>query len=223
VSNEHELLLDEWAASHPPDACFIRDGIIHQERWDKASVRILFLLRECYDYLKKGNSGFDLRTEIRQWDKAHGPTMQNAALWAYGIHNVRDNLIPSRASISIAQTFDSLLACAVVNIKKSRGVKASTLTDIDAFAVKDSQYICRQIELIAPHLVVCGGTWRSICRCPWVAGKYEPVYDHTVKLAGRYYLSHWHPSNRFPKALNYYTVVSLVQNSGCLTGITSAR
>jgi hypothetical protein len=217
--SEHERLLDEWAAIHPVNACFIRDGIINQERWDKATIKVLFLLRECYDYKMTGAAGFDLRAEIRQWKKAHGPTMRTAALWAYGIHNARGTSVPSLSSISPAVAFDSLLASAIVNIKKSRGVKKSNLADIDTHATNDGQFICRQIDLIAPHLVVCGGTWRSICQCKWVADAHESIYDHMYKISGRYYLSHWHPSNRFPKALNYYTVVSLVQNSGCLTNI----
>jgi hypothetical protein len=212
---EHERLLDEWRTTHPVAACFIRDGIISEERWDKAAVKVLFLLRECYDYPKAGHAGFDLRAQIRDWGIARGPTMRNTALWAAGLQNATAKSIPPLSDVQASAAYEALLATAIINVKKSGGTRASVPSEIDDYAVQDSQFIRRQIDLIAPDITVCGGTWRSIRRCEWVVNS-KTVYDRVFKVGERYYLDYWHPSNRFPKALNYYTLVSLAHNSGCL-------
>jgi hypothetical protein len=217
MSDEHESLLHEWANTHPADGCFIRDGIISHQRWQKAPRKVLFLLRQGWDYARGGTAGFDMREEVRQWGGAKGPTMHTVARWAYAIHHTTQNSIPRLSCISRAAAYDSLLASAVVNIKKSRGVKVSTLSDIDAYAVKDSDFIRRQIEIIAPHIVICGGTWRSVRPCQWIDNSLREVFDHVFTVDGRYYLSHSHPSYPIPLPLKYYTLCCLIQNSGCLT------
>jgi hypothetical protein len=110
----------------------------------------------------------------------------------------------------------SLLASAVVNVKKSKGKKSSNLVEIENYAKKDKEWIRQQVAMIRPDIVICGGTFRAF-EILW-GSEAKPVYDLRVYRVGdRFFVDFWHhPASQFPKRLKYYGLAALLQNGGCL-------
>lgn len=120
-------------------------------------------------------------------------------------------------SITSAAAYDSLLASAIVNVKKVRGVKVSIHDDLNEYAIRDSDFIRRQLDIIDPTVVVCGGTLASLWLCPWFKDAKKEIYDGVfVKIGNRFYFHHAHPSSFYPKEMKYYFLLSIVQQSGVL-------
>jgi uracil-DNA glycosylase len=55
----------------------------------------------------------------------------------------------------------SLLACALINLKKTTGGARAT-DAVEHATARDTIFLREQIELINPQVVVCGGTYKSI-------------------------------------------------------------
>lgn len=105
---------------------------------------------------------------------------------------------------------EALLSAATVNIKKSAGRPESTAEDLRSYADRDGDLIKRQVELIAPDIVICGGTWDYVKRL-WPAAR--PAYDHQVwRINSIDFIDFWHPANRWPDSLLYYALGWLIQN-----------
>src|SRR5580700_7193968 len=157
--DEHRRLMDEWKArpNHERE-CFIEDGIIDRTRWLSAKRKVLFVLKEARD--DSGDKrGFDLCELIRDCWKGPGKsrTYCPVADWAYLAQNCQETTIPSRSEARRHRD-ESLLSSAVMNLKKSKGQKTSNLVDIVSNYVQpDADLIKRQIEIIAPEIIVCGG------------------------------------------------------------------
>ena len=181
-------LMSEWIAKHGAKTgvkSFAMDGIISPEKWFSMSPekeRILFILKEAYD---------DVNHRI--WDEAkwiaHEPCMENCesadcqncrasgytfnpvAEWIYGIYNAGsenyDNWlgVTSKNMDEYYTVRDELLSrVALINIKKSDGTRTSSDEDLFYYTVLDKELLTRQIELINPTLIICGGTY-GMLRC----------------------------------------------------------
>ncbi len=209
--DEHEALLDGWSskAGHA-GKCFIRDGIIDRERWDKAGPRVLLLLKEAYGTLEAtAAQSWDLRLVLRE----NAPAWQTwlpSAYWCHAIHQLWSGRLPpfpeGRDGVS-----ESLRSSAIVNIKKSGGRSRSDHAEIERIAREDGPLIRKQIDLIDPQIVVCGYTWGHV-RHLW--GSPPVFYDMLYRADNRVFVDFWHPSNRYPKQLSYYALAALLQNSG---------
>ncbi len=215
MNDEHEHLLYEWQES--PDhrgKCFIQDGIVDPTSWSKAGRKVLFVLREAYDS-RPNSTGFDLRRKIRdEWKELkQKPTWRNVANWAYAAHYTERDSIPELTDQSRPLRARALLASAVINVKKSGGKKISDAIELAEYVRTDGDRLRRQIELVNPDLVICGGTWGLIRRF-W-AGHDERVYGDkkpaVFRVGRRYFVHTWHPANRFPERLNYYAMASVIR------------
>lgn len=208
-------LMDRWRNQpHHQGRPFISDGIIDNKKWVSAKRKVLILLKEAYDN-SENPQGFDLCQLIREdWRGARYKIWWLIAKWCYGIQQF-EGRIPdlSAAEFTDERTSDALLHAAVVNIKKSGGKKSSSDDEIKDFAKKDGLFIYEQIEKINPEIMICGNTWSSVKHL-WP----EPsrVYDLVYYTGGRHIVDFWHPSNKWPNILNYYSVMSMLQHSGAL-------
>jgi len=214
---EHDRLMAEWEQQpHHRGNAFIRDGIIDSERWIAAKRKVLFVLREAYDK-KNRPEGFDLCGKIRdQWKGPRKKIWWTVAAWAYAAHQGSAQRIPLLSRKSEPDQASALLASAVANVKKSGGKSTSDPVEIGQCAKTDGQFLSRQVEIINPDIVICGGTWPDI-KYLWQQDA-EQVYDHVFRVKNRFFVRFWHPANRYPSRLNYYALACLLQNSGCLVG-----
>jgi hypothetical protein len=119
----HEDLLEKWSLEpHHQGQCFIKDGIIENDRWRSADPRVLFLLKEGRH---SGTGIWDLRKYIRESDPDQG-TLRNTAYWCYAIHHIKRGRLPglpiaSKRTAEYRKAVEALRSSAIVNIKKSSG------------------------------------------------------------------------------------------------------
>ena len=183
--------MSEWIARHGAKTgvkSFAKDGIVSPVEWyaqPEGGERILFILKEAYDDIEhriwdeakwiahepcmEGCINKDCKN-----CRASGYTFNPMAEWIYGVYNVQsgtdtayDNWlgVSSRNLTEYYQVRDSLLRrVALMNIKKSDGARASSDEDLFYYAALDKDLLRRQIELIAPTLIICGGTY-GMLRC----------------------------------------------------------
>ena len=188
--DQHEALLDEFRQRdwHRSPG-FVRDGILDPQRWGKRP-RVLFLLKEAHDR-SSVRRDWDLReflrevgTKYRMWSAA--------ASWA-SVAQGRDgaSMRPYLDLMSDSNELrESLLSSAVVNLKKSNGVSRSENDDLDLWVKRDGDLTRRQIELIAPQIVICGSTWERAARL-WSAAN---LGNNFYKVGDLLVMDFWHPS-----------------------------
>lgn len=130
------------------------------QRWHKASNRILFLMKE-----PNRNRGEDMREWIgRQGEEVvKEGFFSNIALWLYGLSRVDafGNYMAFReANDAKAYTnaFDTL-PLAIVNIKKASGGRTVANDTLAAYLKRanNAAYLRKEIEILQPNIVICGG------------------------------------------------------------------
>jgi len=216
--DSHERLLAEWQERpHHKGEVFISDGMIDPERWEDSSKRsILFLLKEAYGEPDLSES-WDLCSLIR--DEWKGPKYKlwwTAAYWAYALQEYNSNRTPPFPAYdsvwgeSGERPREALLCSSVVNIKKSRGKPSSDPEDIRNYVDLDGDLVVRQVGLLAPDIVVCGGTWDYV-KGLWPGA--VRVSERVLRVDEVPFVDFWHPANHYPNVLNYYGLCGIVQAS----------
>jgi len=146
-------LFDEWESAYKGN--FQRDGIVDEEKFRTAPWRILFVTKEANNILKDlRDQGRDASTVLASRG-THGYVYWRAlARWSYALLNgfaefnqVEKNYAGSKALLSVA----------LMNIKKCPGGAKALMQRIEEFAIQNVGYIIREINLINPHIVICGG------------------------------------------------------------------
>jgi hypothetical protein len=208
MKNSHEALLDEWAKrDHHVGKGFIRDGIIDPARWPNANLKILLLLKEAYGE----GVDWDLREAIREeWQGPKYNIWWNAAYWCYAAQNAVPSIpaFPSQDDARAASV-EALLSSSAINIKKSSGVSSSDDDDIQMYIENDGDLLRKQVTLISPEIIIFGNTWWFV-RHLWPRAR--QIYDLVWQDDSTLLIDFWHPANRFPHALNYYSIGCLIQN-----------
>lgn len=148
-------MFDRWQNSNPAYADdFSRDGIVNEEKYENASRRLLFILKE------PNNHDDPLRNHAMNFAKGldrSNATWRNLNYWSYGL--LRN--FPSFAHVCDANDLPKVLyEVAVMNVKKTRGRSAAEDKKIVDFARDGSNrnFIQREIEIIAPSIIVCCGS-----------------------------------------------------------------
>lgn len=154
---EFETLFAAWKQ----DACFTKqtgneyfakDGIVCPEQWAKEKVKLLFLLNETH------GSSNDLLQYLYNTKGGEGATWHNVVRWA-------NLLLDGEPFSGDFYTDDALNVCrriAVMNLKKTPGAGRIDKKTFVPFVQENREYIRREIELISPALIVCGGNWRFV-------------------------------------------------------------
>lgn len=201
----------EWKQREHHGNMFIPDGIINDEYWNKSKVKILFLLKEAYTKKTKTNqTAWDLRTHINKkinQKKVSDRTFKPIAQWAYGIEKVYFDNEVAPYKESCEEMYDALSSSAIVNLKKSNGIKSSNKRDLEGYVEKDWDLLSLQINEINPQLVICGNTW-SLINGKLIEKK--KISDSAYLSNGIIYIDYWHPSNRASNQMNYYALCTMV-------------
>ena len=206
----HQALLKMWRA-RPPHATetFISDGPIDPNRWLKVERRVLFLAKEAYGEMGRGKT-WDLPELVREeWKGPKYKFWWTLGYWAYGIQRLSNGPIPSSpmADKLWDEVTESVLASAVVNIKKSRGRSSSNDYDLLQFVNTDGDLLKQQVACLRPHVVVCCNTWHLV-KDLWPNAK--QASEQVLNIDGMLALNFWHPANRYPDLMGYYTALALL-------------
>ena len=134
--------------------------------------------------------------------------------WAYGIQRLTNGPIPSSPWAGKQhrkeEVTESVLASAVANIKKSGGRSSSNDDDLRKYVREDGDLLKQQVECLSPHVMVCCNTW-PLVKDVWPHA--EQISELVHSIDDMLVLDFWHPANRYPDVMNYYTVALLLHRA----------
>ena len=197
---------------------FIADGIVNEDIWNSGQYKkILFVLKEA-----RGDDWDDECTLVT-WLKDDNPTINiwsRVARWVYGIQNTTADFIPRyKPNLSSEEHSGALEQIAVMNIKKSNGQSQSEYAEIDAYAEKDCEELKKEFALIDPDIVICGSTFKTL-RAKVFDRELQDIdksdnWYYYLNLDGkeRLFIDSYHPANRWPDLMNYYTITNIYQQA----------
>jgi hypothetical protein len=182
------IILDEFEQRPQPESGIIRDGIIDYSRWQKAKKRILFIVKEGYTPDPEGKpdglstKGWDLCKDLRESPGFYGNTWREAAYWSHGIMHSKDGIFPQLSKLNTDEVLDTFRSTAVMNVKKTPGGKTSNWDELAEYVLKHRDLLKKQIDLIAPEVIICGGTWGLI---KVMFPGYSEIYDQAATTSRR--------------------------------------
>ena len=200
---------------------FIEDGVIDENIWNsQKGKKILFVLKEAYN----GSEDWSLPDWLRQCLDNNEPfssMWKRVIEWIYAVKNTSaDNIAPYAENICDANR-NLLRHAAVMNLKKSSGRSNSSYGEIAAYAKSDKEYLKRQLEIIAPDIIICGATFKALNEifnmqiCPPENRCENWFYFTKAAVPGKSVLvvDYYHPANHYPALVNYYAVASIYQQA----------
>lgn len=196
------------------DESFITDGIICEDKYFKSdNYKILFLNREAYWNPKDPLGKYpDLTKLIRDWSRPKYLMWIRCGYIAKAINLIRAGNMPS-IEILISER-DKLneyfMSCAVMNIKKYRGVGRSNIKDIQEHYNKDQELIHEEIKILNPQLVICGGI-SPILKQNSNFGK--EISENVYEDDKRTYIDFYHPACRKSNEDFYGRFIELHKNN----------
>ena len=134
----------------------ITSGIINKDLWEKANIKIMFVLKESYGglWIKDENGeekpSYSISAYINN-KGAKGRTFKTLGQWANALNNYNSNNID-----------DCLKATAIINIIDVNRDKSSTsCKDLNNFFLTNDRYneIMKQIKSINPQVIIFGNTY----------------------------------------------------------------
>ncbi len=224
-------IFEEWESKYS-DRCFVFDGIVDENEWDKQETKICFLLKEAYTKDKTNHFKWSLSKWLSEDKKSVINTWNTVALWTYGILHTTKTAIPEfpdTKDFDKAKKHCLLKRISAINIKKVDGQETSNWYDLKDYAISDKLLLKKQIERIDPDIVVCGSTF-DLLRIIYGASyneKKKCVDDNgEIKITNKGYtiitnskgkktiiINYYHPANRYPSLLNYYAICGIYQQA----------
>jgi len=162
INKQLDVLFDEWRGHCSPDLVdgFSADGVISEPEFLRQRLRLLFVLMEPNS---KGTSylGRDLRI-VWQEPLDERPLNWNIALWTQVI--LGERLLHGPITATLAHP--EFQRVAIMNLKKLGGTGNADHAGIHSQGWQHRVFIRRQIDLIAPDVIVCGSkrTYRQLNR-----------------------------------------------------------
>lgn len=219
INEQENLLFVKWKnkLKLANNEFFIEDGLVDEENWNNASLKVLYLLKEVNgaeedwderDYLKNYTADYVTKSQ----------TINTIIKWQFGLINTDvENWMEIEARTSVKEIQQKLLSqICLVNIKKIAG---KTSVDMDKFnKYLDNQdnikFLHQQLSLYKPDIVIsCGvsGWLRKIYS--WTKnwqytsrGIKYCIHNDTI------YLDFWHPNNRgVSRNVLYYTLMDAIK------------
>lgn len=202
------ILFDEWSPHVVAEAGhFVEDGIVCMENWGTAKRKVLFLLKEPNGYEGECGALNDLlrkaaapKSTSKMWNR---PTFHNVGSCAYGLLNYSGE-VPDYDEANRARK-TAVLGCAYINIKKSSGGARAT-KEVEVHAAKYANLLKRQVTIIDPDIVVCGGTYNMLKE--HVYPGMSRVSSRIHEFENRIFINAFHPGCRANRKLVYDQVLS---------------
>ena len=228
---ENKSLMDEFKQAYKTDPStniksFVEDGIVNPDKWFSDNQKykgkkILFLLKETHsdeswpfvEWLSK-------LAEFKNIDHRILHLWKRVVQWTYGLINTDTQKIAPFCYEEFEHNLSEYINnIAVVNVKKTGG-GASANMDVIQVHAKNKNYkdlLKRQIKLIDPDIIVCGYTFGALNEIlggvskDWNANRF--YYSKAFGDRERLILDYYHPANRYPDILNYYSLAAIYQQA----------
>ncbi len=196
MQDRFQELFAEWENIYNADLAegkvFVRDGIVDEALWQKAEKKVLYILKERNEYKNKAAEALsDFRQALRT-----KPWLR-LGYWSYGLNNTTAEGIPPFSEAQKNAEYYCKMS-AVINLKKLAGNASSDMKEIEKYAREDLKLINRQIDLISPDIIVCGGTFR-ICKTLFELDEMAPRVYKSSKYTDAVWIDCVHPSKPFTR------------------------
>ena len=210
-----DALFAKWrTAAFIPEDQFHADGIIDEQRWNVAAVRLCFLMKEPNNPPKEGRHGsFDFRT---WWlNEVKYKFSKSLSQWAAGV------LLgfPPFEELHYKRTHAALRSSALVNVKKTGGGGRSVLSDLVTFAIRDRDLILAQLRIIDPQVIIMGLSDPPIVRdalFPGVSWQKTGYHIPIGMWEGRVLIDFYHPSSHNAPAASYCLLAKVMESAAFL-------
>jgi hypothetical protein len=194
-------LFDAWRSRYDPDKRLIFDGPIGGDsKWEACPLRILFLLKEPHDrndVLEEcGNDLTELFANSHHYSGNSKVAERTMGRWAFCLRQLHA-IHRGAPKLADQDWRGALHDAAVMNLKKLPGGKASTQSEITAYALRDKALLERQLQILRPDVVICGGTF-EIARTVFSELAFAPTHVDSFSSSERLWIKHFHPSCRKP-------------------------
>jgi hypothetical protein len=208
MKQQLDNLLDKWKLERPNHTCFVHDGIFDYEKWG-SQKKILFLMKEPHSMEANDDLAKHIieraKSEINLWS-----IWKNLALWTYCINQTDKTKIALYKKLTNSEQLDLLSSIAFVNVKKQNGESLSNNDIIAQYAIKDGIFLKKQIEIINPEIIICCYTMSSYEKIYSVEKSNFHQYTEGIYFhENRVIIDFYHPANRFPRMMNFYTIGAL--------------
>lgn len=196
--NEFDKLYEEWKITRP-EYNLVNDGILDSGKWASSKSKIQFLLKESHGFTNIRNKSHD----ITAGDGNH--FWYNITRWwlSVDMHYSNQHLeFPSNNHLKKLHPLISDIA--YVNVKKTIGKSRSTAKDIMIYAKKDKDLLRRQIDLIAPKVVITDKTTFNAYKVIYAndtLGIDKTSNPRVFSHGNRYIIRFYHPSYFGKKAI----------------------
>jgi hypothetical protein len=198
--NSMSELLAEWKKlEHHKNHCFVNDGIIDINKWNKSN-KILVILKEAYGSGKKEKEWnySNLITTDAEW-VMNKPMYKMLCYWLYAISNTTLDYYSVELTNDMLEIgYDILCSSAVINLKKSNGISISRNSDLIEYIKKDKKFIKKQIEIINPNIILCGYTGDMLFQYVFEDDSYIEKYksEYIIEYNGKPYINYYHPARK---------------------------
>ncbi|MGN1410377.1 MAG: hypothetical protein ACI4XJ_09390 [Eubacteriales bacterium] len=138
------------------------DGIVDEKTFVSSKYRPMFLLKEVNDngIIPDWTKYMDFICNEAKTDrnKAH---WQNVNYWIEALYHPNKNFEDCTKGTFryINDLNQNMLHISIVNIKKTLGKSKSDMQEIMKATVKNKELLLAEINIIAPRLIICGGTY----------------------------------------------------------------
>lgn len=192
---------------------FVKDGIIDEQKFEKALQKVLFITKEPNDNDKASNTDLSGR-DFRVWWK-DGVAFRfslSIAEWSYGLLN---NFPEFDEILQGTRRHDSILQIAFMNIKKVGGGSISDCSTMMNYVKLNFNSLHKQIEIISPEIIITGLSWPKLRNAlfpsvEWKKSGYDKVMIgkfNNIKI-----IDFYHPSSRSAPAASYSLLQNIVNN-----------
>jgi len=160
----NEQLWQDWLGSY---TSFIFDGPTNPEEWFHSKYRILCLMKEAH-----GGGVWNHAKGIRECKglmkvsgSANQATHYRVVEWLYSLESTLEGKkvsIEEERRSNYPNCRNTMLRSAWVNIKKADGISTSRYNNLVDVVKRDGQFLIRQINLMAPRIILCCGTFSIV-------------------------------------------------------------
>ena len=146
----------------------IKCGVVDEYTYLRQKIKIVFLLKEPNSKQKGWSIPENLAKQIKWLENNKGfenkkfkPTWVPAGMWAYAILNGFKPYLQLKYDSLIAQ---GLSCIGMTNLKKTGGKGRANPREISEAAHLTLQLWSRELKIMRPDLVICGGTYNDVIR-----------------------------------------------------------
>lgn len=183
----------------------IYDGIINIKEYEKASVKILWILKEGNENNPQEERDHrDFHTNVAAYYSGWKSTYKNIILPTYGIlHNLEYKDLPTLNDDATVKEECVLKKIALININKTGGGSKANSSVIEDNYTKHKDVLLQQIDGIVPDVIInCSRVNRlfdDVSKIYNLSKKkydFRPEFDYVVDYAQspkKLLINYWHP------------------------------